>query len=496
MEIPYLLLQSVIIPVVAAPFLAVVGRKLKKNSGWVVSAILVYTTFLLILAAVNIWGANSRIEEEYAWSTSVLDLRFGLLADGLSLPVALVASLVCAACAAFSVPYMQHRIEQLYGEEARGMYSMYYSLFLLFPSGLVGVVLSTSLIELYLFVEMALVPAFLMIDLFGYADRHRIALMYFVWNHLGAALFLVGVVLAFSGNGSFQISDLGRISGTSVAFWACLLILVGWLIKMAVFGFHVWIRYAHGNTPTAIAPIIATIVGLGNYVLVRLFAEPHAPLRDTFTLFSLPLAVWAIVTMIYGALLTFSQDDIKLLYACSTISQTAYSLLGIATLTSLGVSGGIFYFLSHTLGKCILFLTAGAVFVQTGTRDMKEMGGLARKMPLTAVLCILGSMILSAIPPLSGFQAEWILFTGVFSYGLQNTLTLLLAVIGVLATFLSLVYSFWPAVRIFFGQLPQSMEKVKEAKLSMTIPLIIITSISLIIGLYPELLTRFLNSVL
>ena len=127
--------------------------------------------------------------------------------------------------------------------------------------------------------------------------------------------------------------------------------------------------------------------------------------------------VVAVATMVYGGAMTMVQNDVKYLYAWSTISQNAYSLLGIGSLSLLGVSGGIFYFLNHIIGKTILFCVAGILISQVGTRDMRKMGGLAGRMPITATLCVVGSMILSAVPPTGGFQAEWILFAGVFSQG-------------------------------------------------------------------------------
>lgn len=496
MLIPYALLQTIAVPLVAAPILALLGKKIGKNTGWIVAAILSYTTFLLILTGVALWNGAGQIEEQYVWSTAIFNLKLGFKADGLSLPVAFVMNLVCAASAVYSVRYMEHRIEQLYGKENRSMYAVYYSMYSLFSIGLVGVSLSTNLIELYLFVELVLIPSYFMIDLFGYVDRHRIAIMYFIWNHIGAALFLIGTVLAFSGNGgSFDITALSAraLSGTSLGFWVCLLILLGWLIKMATFGFHVWLPYAHGEHPTSIAAIIATIVGLGNYVIVRLL---FGQMLTSFQVFSMPLMILALITMIYGAFLTIAQDDIKRLYACSTISQTAYSLLGIASLTPFGVAGGVFYFLSHTLGKCILFSIAGILITQTGVRDMKQMGGLARKMPMTATLCILGSMILAAIPPLSGFQAEWIMFVGIFQKGQAFSLNLAIAVIGIFTIVLTTVYTFWPVMRVFFGQIPEHLENVKEAPLSMTLPLFVLAIVSFLIGIFPDLVMRFLQSVI
>ena len=488
MWFPHLLLQTILIPVISIPILLFIGRKMGKHTGWVACGILTYVTILLLIAGFNIYNKSRPLYEEYCWSTSVFNLKFGFLADNLSLPVAFVMSLVCAACAAYSVHYMEHRIEHLYGKGRNGMHALYYSIYLLFAVGLIGVSLSTDLIELYLFIELALIPSYIMIDLYGYIDRHRIAMMYFIWNHVGAALFLIGVVLAIIGSGGKTgIDALSAISATPLSFWVCFLILVGWLIKMATFGFHVWLPYAHGEHPTSIAAIIATIVGLGNYVIVRLLVEN---LNATFRIFAYPLMILALITMVYGALLTISQDDVKRLYACSTISQTSYSLLGIGSLTAMGISGGIFYFLSHIIGKCILFSVAGILIVQTGIRDMRKMGGLARKMPITAALCIIGSMILSAIPPLSGFQAEWIMFTGIFKQSNPAV-----AVIGIFATFLTVVYTFWPVMRIFFGPLPEHLRNVKEAPYSMTLPLIILAFVSFILGVHPELIMHFLSSI-
>jgi NADH-quinone oxidoreductase subunit M len=122
------------------------------------------------------------------------------------------------------------------------------------------------------------------------------------------------------------------------------------------------------------------------------------------------------------------------------------------------------------------------------------MGGLAQKMPLTATLCILGSLILSAIPPLSGFQAEWIMFVGIFTEGSSGAMPyLIIGIIAIFVTFLTPVYTFWPAMRIFFGPLPQSLGNVKEAPLSMLIPLFCLALTSFLMGVYPDIITRFLN---
>jgi proton-translocating NADH-quinone oxidoreductase chain M len=493
MQVPYILLQTVIVPLIAAILCAFLGNRLKKNLGWVAAAAMLYTTVLLAYVGLQLWTQGGSFTETYQWGTVVFSLKFGFLADGLSLPVALVMSIVCTAMAIYSINYMDHRIENLYGREKPGMFSIYYSLFLLLPVGLIGAALSTNIIELFLFIESGLVPFYVLIDLFGYLDRHRIAMLFFIWTQVGAAIYLIGAIVASVGMGSFEISSLSVLSGTSLGFWVCLLILVGFLIKMAAFGFHVWLPYVHANTPTSIAAILATIVGLGSYLIARLL---YGQLLASFEIFSIPLMILAVITMIYGAFLTMAQDDVKRLFACSTIGQTAYSILGIASMTSLGVAGGVFYFMSHILGKAILFSVAGILVTQTGVRNIKEMGGLAQKMPLTATLCIIGAMILSAIPPLSGFQAEWVMFVGIFSRGISSLPYLIIAIVAIFATFLTSVYTFWPAIRIFFGPLKPNMENVKEAPKSMLIPLFALALVSLLIGLFPDIIMHFLTSVL
>jgi len=489
MEIPYQLLQTIVVPLLAVGVTYPLGGRLGRNVGWVSFVALLYTSLLLLLAGIEIFNTGAPLREEYAWA-SVIGLKFGFVADNLSLPVALIMNAVVTASSVYSMPYMKHRLEAMFGKEENDQYRLYFMNYLLFSVGLVGVALSTNLIELYVFVELVLIPSYLLIGLFGYIDKERIALMYFIWNHLGAFLFLAGILVVYFVSGSFSIEAMVSLRANPIAYWVVLLILVGWLIKMATFGFHIWLPWAHGEHPTSIAAIIAIIVGLGNYVIVRLLV---APLFNVFQLFGLPLMVLAVVTMFYAGYSTMVQDDVKRLYAWSTIGQTAYSLLGIGSLTVLGITGGVFYFVSHIIGKCILFSTAGILLSQTGTRDIREMGGLARKMPITAIIALSGTLILSAVPPLGGFQAEWIMFVGIFTQGtIGSIIYAVVAMLGMVATLFTVLYTFWPVRRIFFGPLSSPMESVKEAPLMMTVPLLSLVAISVFIGVYPESVMKFL----
>ncbi|MGD0510772.1 MAG: proton-conducting transporter membrane subunit [Candidatus Micrarchaeaceae archaeon] len=489
MTVPFILLQVILVPLITALVILGIGGRIGKHVGWIAFASLVYTSLLLLLVGIGLYNGGSPVTENYTWAP-ISGLTFGFLADGLSLPVALIMCLVCAATSVFSMPYMKHRFEVLYGHERKEQYAIYYLNYLLLSAGLLGVAFSTNLIEMYLFVELMLIPSFFLMSLYGYANRERIAMMYFVWNQLGAFIFLVGTILVYVTTGSFATTALTELNGTSIGYWVFFLIMIGWFVKMAVVGVHMWLPYAHAEHPTSFAPIMATIVGIGNYVIARLLV---GYLPGIFQTFSIPFMIVALLTMIFGGAMTLVQNDIKYLFAWSTISQNAYSLLGLGSLTILGFSGGMFYFMSHIIGKCILFSVAGIVLAQTGERDMRKMGGLASKMPVTATLCLLGVMILSAVPPLSGFQAEWIMFTGIFFQGAFGaSINMVIAVLGIIATGLTVAYTFWPVKKIFFGALPSSMRDIKEGPLTMTVPLLFLAAISLILGLYPDLVLKML----
>jgi len=491
MGAPYLLLQAVVVPILFAGVCYLTAFRLGRSAGWFAFLSIVYTTLLALSSAPQVFFGSSRVLESYAWAPSA-GLTFGFLADGFSLPVLVVVNLVLAATTVYSMPYMAQRFKSLGGRENESRFGIYYLNYLLIAAGLAGITLSTNLIELYLFLELVLIPTFVIISLFGYAQKERVGIIYIIWNQLGAFIFLAGIALVYTATGGFDFTSLQGAVSSSFAYWIVGLILIGWLVKMAVFGVHMWLPITEAEPPTAFAPTMAVVSGIGSYVIVRLllFGMP-----SVFQAFSLPLMVWAVLTMFYGGAVTVAQTDVKYVFAWSTMSQNAYSILGIASLSLLGASGGVFYFLSHILGKFVMFAVAGILLTQTGLRDLRHMGGLAAKMPFTTSLFVLGALILSAVPPTSGFQAEWTMFAGIFSRGAGgSSVYLVTAALGLIATLLTVAYTFWPIRRIFFGALPPTLEGVKDAPLTMTLPLLAVVAVSIIIGIYPDLAFKTLYS--
>ncbi len=497
---PYLLLQTIIVPVLGSLFILLTRRKIGERAGWVASITLLYTTVLLCIAGIRIHRGNT-LYEAYPVGPEV---RFDLLADGLNLPVALIINLCCVVLAFYSIPYVDHRIEAIHGKLDKKTWLFYYtrffSLFLFFPTGFMGISFATNLIVVYFFMEvLTIIPLYFIMAQFGYSDfmeRSKVALMCLFWGIAGAFFFLIGIFFAYIHIGTFDILSLHMLVGNPSVNWVIFPILVGLFIKLAIFPFHVWMPWVHAEHPTCIAGLLAIYANIAAYVMVRVLI---LPLSNDFKVFSIPMMILALFTMIYGSLLTLAQNDVKRFCACSTISQISYSIFGLSAHNNLSIEGGILFFLSHIMGKTVLFSTAGILVYVTGIRDMREMGGLGSKMPVTAILWIIGAMMLSAFPPFMSFPSEWILFTGVFKYGTQGSfLKLFVAIIGVCVILLTVIYTFWSVKRIFFGPLKNNLshDQIKDPPFMMSIPLILLSVVSILLGLYPKPFLDLLHSVI
>ncbi len=475
------ILQILLVPIAFVFITYAAGVKWGAKAGWLSFIALAYSTFLTLLA-----GWQGGVQEFYDWKPIGL---FGLNADGLSVPILFTIALLCTLMSIYSIPYMRHVI----GDDRR-QFGLYYALLLLYSVGMMGAVLATNLIEFYLFFELMLIPSYFLIAKWGSGDRDRISFMYFMWTHIGALAFLAGILSVGYLSGSF---DLGKIVGSSLPaelrIWIVGLMVVGLLVKMAVFGLHIWLPYAHAEAPTPISALLSpAMIGIGGYAIVRLVMTI---LPGAFFEISTALAVWAVITMFYGGAMALVQDDIKRLLAYSSVSQMGYILLVISSVQVLGVSGAMFQFVTHGLGKGILFMMAGAIIMQAhGLRSIGKMGGLAYKMPITATAALIGFLTIMGIPPTTGFLSEFLIFAGSFkeAFALGSMLRIALSFLGVVSTAITAGYSLWAVKRIFFGKLPDELSGVTEAPWVVTGPLLVLAVISLIIGIYPDLVERLL----
>lgn len=491
------LLQILLTPAAASLAVLLTRRRAPRAAGWITSLALLYAAGLAAVVTFDV-SQGGPILEDYLVVSPGIELQ--LLADGLSAPTLSIVLLLCAALSVYSVRYIEHRIAVLYaaeGPDAQAAHcSRFFALLPFFPLGFVGTILSTNLVAVYFFMEVLTVTLFFLMAYYGYRERVRVAMVSLSWGIVGALLFLVASLLVYSAIGSLALADLPAMSGAPLATGAVALFIVSLMMKLAVAPFHVWMPSVHAEHPTCIAGLLAVYANLAVYILIRVAV---LPLEADFAPFGPVLMGLALVTMVYGSLLTLAQTDIKRLAACSTISQIAYSVLGLGALTAASVEGGMLFFLSHVMGKTVFFSTAGIVVYVTGVRDMNALGGLAARMPVTAALWIAGSLMLSGFPPFSSFAAEWIMFTGIFERGATTgPLGLGIAVGGLTAVVLTVAYTFGAARKIFFGPLHPGLrdKDLRDPPWTMTVPLLVVAAVSMALGLYPRPVLALLDAVI
>lgn len=504
----YFLLAATFIPLLLAPVAYVIGRRAGANAAtWFSFGALAISTGLLFIPTMLLSGGNSAYAESYAWSQFG---NFGLRLDGLALPFALIIYILCTVLAIYSKPYMVHKImEDMPGHgthESSGhggqitltaeqqkyvnhQMGLYFGLYLAFSMGMLGTILATNVIEFYVFFELMLVPSFFMVAFYGYGARRRIALMFFFWTHVGAVVLLLSLLSMGFFAGGFDYATIKENVGKIPAGWLPLIvfgIVAGLGVKLAAFLLHIWLPYAHAEAPTPISALLSpAMIGIGAYGLLRLWMEL---LTGSYEQYSLYINMWGLATMIYGGAMALMQDDIKKVLAYSSISQMGYILFGLGSESILGISGATMFYVTHGLGKAVLFMMAGSIILQTGTRSMSKLGGLAGKMPYTAVIAMIGALTIMGIPPTSGFMAEWTMFNGVLQTAAHNgdSFRVALFAFGIMATILTSAYILWMFKRIFFGKIPENLVHVKDSSRYITVTMAVFAALSLAIGIIPD----------
>jgi proton-translocating NADH-quinone oxidoreductase chain M len=538
----YYLMAAIFLPLLLSPVAFILGRKKGiQLVTWFSFGVLAISTCFLLAPILSIDKDNPIHEESFSWSQFG---NFGLRLDGLSIPFAIIIYILCTVLALYSKPYMLHKIHEdadaqfggghhsehgsrptnsgsgsehtsssssssssssttrtnietttqmttLVQRESyvRTQTGLYFALYLTFSMGMLGTVLATNLIEFYVFFELMLVPAFFMVAFYGYGARRRIALMFFFWTHVGAVILLLGLLAMGFFAGGFDYVTVKENASKIPAEWMSLIIfslVIGLGVKLAAFGLHIWLPYAHSEAPTPISALLSpAMIGIGAYGLLRLWMDL---LTGDYTQYSIYINLWGLVTMIYGGAMALMQDDIKRVLAYSSISQMGYILFGLGSESVLGISGASLMYVSHGLGKALLFMMAGSIILQTGTRSMSQLGGLAGKMPYTAVLAMIGGLTIIGIPPTSGFMAEWITFNGALQSGVEHAETLRVVVfaLGLVATLLTAGYILWMYKRVFFGKIPERLVHVKDSNRYITATMAFLAAMTLIVGVYPD----------
>jgi len=475
------------IPLVMAfllPIFSGLGRK-----GKAVATVLanMTTISLLILAVASI--GQSGIYKVGKWP---IPLGINLVLDGLSSLMLLAIGVVSSAAMLYSARYMEQ-----YTAKAK-----YFCLFLLMVAGMNGVVLSGDIFNLFVFLEIASLASYALVGFGCEHEELEASFKYMVLGSIGSLFVLFAVALVYGNTGSLNmaaISDTIKNSGVNagLAFALCLFI-AGFGLKAALVPFHAWLPDAH---PSAPAPISAMLSG----ILIKTLGI-YALLRIVFNVFGISiqigwlLVVLGILSMVVGAFLAIGQWDFKRLLAYSSISQIGYVVLGIgvggliiawaadlgyrqahpdwADWAFLAILGAVFHLVNHAVYKSLLFLTSGSVQMSTGTREMREMGGLADKMPVTRATCTIASASVAGIPPFSGFWSKLILVIAAVGAQLYWV-----AAIIVFVSLCTLIMYLKVQRYVFLGELPENLQQVEENKGPMLVAMVFLACLCVLMGL-------------
>jgi len=488
LDVNHLLIQSIIAPLVFSPIALALGKSLKEKLGWVTILPIGYSLICLLAASSASLSAGEPALASYSWAGILGGLD--LLLDGISGPIALTIAVVSIVISIYSVSFMK-------GEEGLGGF---FGIYLLFVSGMLGTVLAINLAAFFIFFELMLIGSWLLIALWGGEARGRAALKYFLYTEAGALLLLAGIAIIFSLTGTLNLLELRSAStsiGSGVLTAAVSLMLLGFLVKMAIFPFHSWLPDAYTEAPMPITAIFSTMTGIGGYAALRILYTGFPKVLENGGLM-IVLAVLALITMVYGGYLALAQTRLKRLLAYSSISQMGYLLFGIAAASIVGLVGAILIYIAHSFAKALLFMISGLLSRKVGSDDLSKLGGLAGKMPLTSIAFLVGFLSLMGFPPLLGFWGELYVFAGSIYTAFAGSLDvarLTLTLIAIIFAIITAGYGLWTIKRSLFGEASEAVAKVEREPALMLAPIVISMVILIILGLQPTLITNMLQAL-
>ena len=433
------------------------------------------TTLCMSLIVFTKAGSDSgfKMLENYDWAPGYgFSLLIGV--DGLSSPMILLTGLLGPMTVMFA-----------WDEEKRR--ALFFSLLLLMQTAVYGVFLTLDYLMFYVFWELTLIPMFFLIAVWGGENRKYASIKFFIYTFTASVIMLVGFMALYfeAGLGTFSMIEIAKVSpefDRTFQIWTFAALFIGFAVKIPVVPWHTWLPDAHVQAPTAGSIILAGLMlKLGLYGMIRA-ALTAAPLGAEY--FQDLMIVLAIISILYGGMLSLAQDDLKKLVAYSSVSHMGISLLGIATFTELGLAGAMYMGFAHGILSPGMFMIAGSIHHQVGTRSIDKLGGIAQKQPNTAgmyAVIFLGSL---GLPGLAVFISELSVFIAFFE---THGYWVLLPLMGMLIT---AGYHLWALQRSVFGELTEKIdvEKMHESPWYESSPMFAVIILSVIFGIYPHIL--------
>ncbi len=442
---------------------------------------------LLVFVLFDRSGGASRFQfiDRFTWiSANTFQASYFLGVDGLSAPLVLLTGLLglCSLLASWSINV---RVRE------------YFIWLLLLQTAVMGVFTSLDLLLFFLFWELEMLPMFMLISTWGTGRKEYSAMKFLVFTILGSAFMLIAVVAVYltAGVGTFDMTQLLTPGTTLTAanvvlplgglFW---LFFIAFAIKLPTWPLHTWLPDAHTDAPTAASVMLAGgMLKMGGYGLLRINVGMVPGEVRVYAWF---LVILGVISVLYGAVVTLRQTDLKRLIAYSSVSHMGLVLIGIGSvgiangeITATGLSGAAMQLFTHGTITGLLFVAVGIVYQKTHTRYIPDLGGLADRMPLVAIAFLVAGLASLGLPGLSGFVSELLVFLGAFQ---AFPLLTALAVLGII---LAAGYILWMTERAFFGVHRERFAHLTDASLVEAVPIVLLIISIVAVGVYPSFLT-------
>jgi NADH-quinone oxidoreductase subunit M len=442
------------------------------------------------------YGAHDglQFEQDVSW-ISTISARYHVGMDGISLPLFELTLLLSFLCAVYTWRILP----------APGRPKAFLALMLLLETGMAGTFIAFDLVLFFIFWELVLVPMYFMIGIWGSANREYAAIKFFLYTLFGSVFMLLGFLAMFfrSEPNTFDIVQLQQVAATggfskSLQLIVFAAVFLGFAIKVPMWPFHTWLPDAHTEAPTVGSVLLAGILlKMGTYGFVRI-ALPILP--DAARVWAPIIGVLAVIAIVYASLACLAQRDLKRLIAFSSVGHMGFVMLGIATLTDVGINAALFGMVAHGIITGMLFFEVGSIYDRYHTRLIADIGGgMLQKVPILAGIFAFTAIASLGLPGLAGFWGEVMALLSAYSPAeiLSGHLTLFrtLMVFGGIGTILTAGYFLWTLQRVNLGTLPDSWKETALADVT-SIEMVawapLLAGI-LLLGLYPRLVLGVTN---
>ncbi|MCK5124870.1 MAG: NADH-quinone oxidoreductase subunit M [candidate division Zixibacteria bacterium] len=482
-----ILTYTIFLPLIGAVLLLFIDKEKHNAIRWT-SAFFSFITLIMTLVILKDFDwttAQMQFMETHSWIPAI-GSNYILGVDGISVPMLVLTSLISLIAIVISFNITK-RVKE------------YFVFFLLLECGMIGVFAALDFFLFYVFWEIMLVPMYFLIGIWGGPQREYAAIKFFLYTLFGSIFMLVAILILYFTSEPHTLSmmeliQIGPSFSHNIQIMAFAFFFIAFAIKVPVWPFHTWLPDAHVQAPTAISIILAAVLlKMGTYGMLRI-SWPMLP--EGIQYFSVPIAILGVIAIIYGALVSLAQKDLKKLVAYSSVSHMGYCMLALAAYTSVtAMAGCMFQMISHGLITGALFLLVGVLYDRAHTREIAAFGGIGKKLPVYTALMVMFGMASLGLPGMSGFISEFMVFVGSFDhFWAEYWYIVALAILGVVLT---AAYILRMIQNVFLGEFDEERwGHLTDINIRETLCVAPLAVLTIIFGIYPDPVIKLMEASL